>query len=524
MAQNYILGIGHPITETQTEAPPAVYSLDASGNATGLVGPGGERVSPQMQALIAGAETDNPLDSLPLALPPVWAASTTYSNSNLVRGLSGDDQNNLYHCTTGGTSAASGGPSGRGMLEINDNTAKWMYAGRALASTTTPLWSSAEVSSASDVMSGYLALANTSAMSTIGLTKTWTLSYGAPFVSVVGGTVVNNGGFIEVLGSNGGTLAAPNYSGSGGRWVMRFVTDAEKWIGLSGAGGLYSNRGVGVLVNGRRLSETNTNSVQFSGTKTLIIDLGKFGPGTKLVEIHGTYYFQEQFRYIYTNDYTNIQPWSPKSDTVITFEGDSITQGGGNDNAPPVCQLEVQVAKRLGIENWYNNAVGGSGYLNTLGGVRTTFLQRLPDVVSRNPDIHVCSPSVNDVNATYTLAQRRAAYLEYLRAVRAALPATTIVVTGIHMLMTDSLTSTTEPSFYNSELAMKSVIDEIGDNNTVWVPFLTAPQRFPESNANSTWGWSSPQSGGTNGHQVFRYYPVAGRVIANGIKAFFRGR
>lgn len=34
-----MLGIGHPVTEAETEAPPAVYSLDASGNVTGLVGP-----------------------------------------------------------------------------------------------------------------------------------------------------------------------------------------------------------------------------------------------------------------------------------------------------------------------------------------------------------------------------------------------------------------------------------------------------------------------------------------------------
>lgn len=40
--QHYILGIGHPVTESETEAPPAVYSIDpTTGAVTGLVGPDG---------------------------------------------------------------------------------------------------------------------------------------------------------------------------------------------------------------------------------------------------------------------------------------------------------------------------------------------------------------------------------------------------------------------------------------------------------------------------------------------------
>lgn len=49
MANHYILGIGHPVTESEETAPPAVYATDTSGNVTGLVGPDGEPVFFQNQ-------------------------------------------------------------------------------------------------------------------------------------------------------------------------------------------------------------------------------------------------------------------------------------------------------------------------------------------------------------------------------------------------------------------------------------------------------------------------------------------
>jgi len=50
-----------------------------------------------------------------------WAASTAYTAGNLV-----SNGGNVYVCTTGGTSAGSGGPTGTG-TGITDNTAVWDY-------------------------------------------------------------------------------------------------------------------------------------------------------------------------------------------------------------------------------------------------------------------------------------------------------------------------------------------------------------------------------------------------------------
>lgn len=58
-----------------------------------------------------------------VAMP--WAASTAYTVGQEV-----SNGGNIYACTTAGTSAASGGPTGTG-TGITDGTAVWSYVGTA---------------------------------------------------------------------------------------------------------------------------------------------------------------------------------------------------------------------------------------------------------------------------------------------------------------------------------------------------------------------------------------------------------
>lgn len=51
-----------------------------------------------------------------------WAGSTLYAPDEYVT-----NGGNLYVCTTGGTSASSGGPTGTGSTTISDGTAAWSY-------------------------------------------------------------------------------------------------------------------------------------------------------------------------------------------------------------------------------------------------------------------------------------------------------------------------------------------------------------------------------------------------------------
>jgi len=63
-----------------------------------------------------------------------WASGTAYTQGQVVVN---DSPAKYYICTTGGTSAGSGGPTGTGAA-ITDNTVTWMYAGgSATVGTTT---------------------------------------------------------------------------------------------------------------------------------------------------------------------------------------------------------------------------------------------------------------------------------------------------------------------------------------------------------------------------------------------------
>ncbi|HEU0117706.1 MAG TPA: hypothetical protein VFR09_03655, partial [Alphaproteobacteria bacterium] len=53
---------------------------------------------------------------------PAWVASTAY-----IAGQCVVNGGNLYRCTTGGTSASSGGPTGFNTSSITDNTVTWVF-------------------------------------------------------------------------------------------------------------------------------------------------------------------------------------------------------------------------------------------------------------------------------------------------------------------------------------------------------------------------------------------------------------
>lgn len=69
-----------------------------------------------------GARFDT-LTSATIAAVSAWAATTSYSVGNRVT-----NGNNVYQCTTGGTSAGSGGPTGTSS-SISDNTVVWEWLG-----------------------------------------------------------------------------------------------------------------------------------------------------------------------------------------------------------------------------------------------------------------------------------------------------------------------------------------------------------------------------------------------------------
>lgn len=73
-------------------------------------------------AISLGASIPEGVDYVVESPVPAWAASTAYAVDDRVR----NDNGKTYRCTTAGTSASSGGPTGTG-TSIADGTARWAY-------------------------------------------------------------------------------------------------------------------------------------------------------------------------------------------------------------------------------------------------------------------------------------------------------------------------------------------------------------------------------------------------------------
>lgn len=99
--------------------PLAATLTDASANNSGLA-----RFYRIMNGTQGGASTTGAEQGL---VGQNWAASTAYLlNQHVI-----NDSSKVYKCTTAGTSAGSGGPTGTAGSGITDGTAVWGYVGTA---------------------------------------------------------------------------------------------------------------------------------------------------------------------------------------------------------------------------------------------------------------------------------------------------------------------------------------------------------------------------------------------------------
>lgn len=115
------------ITGTVREAAkPSTVNMVATGtNGTPL--PTG-----RIAAVVATGTQFRTLIDATLATAATWTASTAYGAGAFVT-----NGGNVYFCTSGGTSAGSGGPSGTGS-SIADNTVTWSYVGGGAAYAVIP--------------------------------------------------------------------------------------------------------------------------------------------------------------------------------------------------------------------------------------------------------------------------------------------------------------------------------------------------------------------------------------------------
>lgn len=477
------------------------------------------KIAKQMQPLIAKANVLNPVSAAPYSAAPAWVASTAYVNGQMVRGIGAGNTDNVYVCVQGGTSAAATGPTGIDSAGIVDNTVRWIYVGKGNAATNIPLYSSVTPASASDVMDGYTAVVASATLTTLGLTRQFNNLLTDNIARYTGGPIVDEGGRVAIRGPNTGSLASPSYLTSSQRWMAHIKTDCRKWIAIQPI--THAQNPCHIEINGRPLTEGNYCAAAVVATGCLLIDLSKFGPGVKDLRFYDVNLMREVYFRVFVAADENVWTPTPTSSIKMCFEGDSITQFGGIGPRIWGYAIEQLICKQLGIERWYNNAVGGTGAISNNGGAATTYLERLPDIVSENPDILLIGGFHNDNQSSQQ--QQIDAFLTYFQAIRNALPNCTVFVVGTQMLANESIVAGTN-SHFDLENNVRTAFNLWNDGNSAFIPTITRSYKFPGSTADGWFYLAGGASPFNDSHPVPRYYPAYAGLVVESIREFFNSK
>jgi lysophospholipase L1-like esterase len=334
----------------------------------------------------------------------------------------------------------------------------------------------------------------------------------APLASFVDG---NYSDAVTPTPKNSGTLAVPVRSSSTLKTRIRFVTNAKKWIAFGGSP-LYQFTKVftNIKVNGRFLSEASLveHTAALINPGGFLLDLTQFDLGPKVIEI----YIQDsllgaapQFA-IGTDEY--IMPFSQSSDYKIAIEGDSIFDNTFIASFHYSWRTEQAFGNLLGCGNVYSNTIGGTGLISDQSGTATTYIQRLSDIVSFNPDLLIIGGCHNDVGQTSTV--RKAAMLAYLKAVRSALPNVVVAIFGTNLLQGETVAAhVTQENDWVSTLAT------LNDPLMFLIPVATAtPALLPVTANNGSMWQSNALLGVADGHPTGFYNMHVCNVAANAIR------
>jgi hypothetical protein len=500
-------------------------SLTPSQAAQVRAGMGSTQVA-KIKSAIAAAKNNNPQVLAPWSAAPTWAISTTYGSGQIVRGTAGN-AGNLYlmagsdatasHAV--GASAGSGaGPTGTGTDLIVDNTCRWLYIGKASSTGTLPFLATSTPSTPTDDMTGFVALVNSATATAIGLTAYVPADFSTEAFVSGGRFADRNAG--RVNGPNQGTFASPSYTAGSERGSIKFVTNARKWIALRPSGDVFPQICYDIIVNGRHLSESPFVRGTTAAGVRFLLNLAPFGDGLKEVEIRVYNDLKALLAHqIELPADAAIWPAENACRYKMTFEGDSITWGEYIGKFKSRFWFERIVGDFLGCDHVYNNAVGGTGAIDDVSGTKTTYIQRLSDVVAFGSDVHYIGGFRNDDQ--FTSGERQAAILAYLQACRAAMPGTILAVIGAHVMAGDNLAS--GQIIPTVEADAKAAFDAFNDANSVFIPILGATRALITSSANGQFFLNTGSAPYNDLHPLPSYYRFIGGVVAQKIAAFVAG-
>lgn len=448
---------------------------------------GGNTLGVKLRRLARVAQSSNALISPPLAPVAAWAISTAYVQGQVV-----SNGGNLYYCITSGTSAGSGGPSGTGAAPITDNTVTWFFFG-------IPVTTSASVLAPT-------VTTNTSQPG--GLSTSYTLTSN-PSLFQYPGTLVAKGGsptpycFATITVVTNGNCSTTQTAGF---YSVSFWTDAPKFAITTNNATSLTWR---VLINNQYVNLSGTvpananpsyNEFDFSAAGGRLPRLVTF-QSWQAVTVSG----------VYMTAIDSI--WAPsRADNIrAIFVGDSIIQG--TNVTVPDLDCGNQVGQLLGWNDVWISAQGATGYIANDSGNGYPFVQRVTDVTSFSPDIVVVMGGTNDSGNSASVIT--AAVLAYLQALRAGLPTTPIIVTGIANSQGANALN------INAENAIAAGVNAFNDSRTYFIPIVTDTTPWFSGSGNV----SAPSGSGNNdayGYQVPHFtqtgYSYLARKLADKIR------
>lgn len=514
--------------ESMTGLGAPEWATDASGNVTGLVGPGGDVISYSIRAAIEGAAGNNPWERDPWTKARPWTASTLYATGSLVRGT-GANADNLYVLVGnaagyGGSAytshASGGGPAGTSHALISDGTLYWMYHGRVTGEFDIPVWASVAPTLPTSVMDGYLAaVPYNDPQNVLGLTGFHEFTTAKPCVTLTGGKQTLADVVYPIIeGAPTGVYPGVVYNASSAAPYAEFVTDEHKWLALAVRGPIYQGRSVRISVNGRFLTEGCVVDMSATGSKSIVIDLTKFPKGNKTI---GIYHQGDSRDWVFnfrTSPSSNIWAPKPKNNLKIVYEGDSVT-GGGYFSGLVRSNIQFQASQKLGFSQWYNGAVGGTGLIAGAG-TSSTYIQRIVEIEKFGaPDVLVVGGFHNDIVSP--TASVNTALHAYLDAVRAKFPNTVVFVLGQGSLVASNILPGGSLSHYDFELNIKAQVASRNDAKMVFVPMTTDTPGFPASNAASSLYFTAEGGAYTDGHANHRYWDVYADRVVRAVREYF---
>ena len=423
------------------------------------------------------AFVSNPVTSRP------WVAPAAYTNSTALRlGQIVSANGNWYVVVIAGTTNASGtGPTSTTAHPlVTDGTVSFAYIGGAVSA---------------DAGEGAPTLSIVTTNPALGLN--W-----YPV------------GFPNTYRVRGGTPAAyltnyyqiSTFQGSSGVNHCQSATVSTCCDDSKVALFLPANSSCRVIVDGRYLQPGNYN---VSVDSWLIIDwTATTGRKVRTYEVEcfkSTLTVTTPCYFGYIQTAVTAQAYAPNDggDVRMVMIGDSYLAGSAYGPWLAGGSIPALIAKRLGFSDCWNYGIGGTGYLAVGAGPYYTYEQRLAQAAALNPDVLFVMGSVND--KAQSAGAITAAVTSFIRAARASLPTTPIVVVGCQPIDSYGVMTPTNSGFTAAQIEaeISAGVTAAADSRTVFIPMATVTPPW----VCGTWNNGSL---GMSGTPVNTAYYVAG--------------